>query len=524
MKIHHKVNLGLLSIVVPILLVSLVAILSIEDRLSDLGGFHTPALSSIQAISVGIGNAVQESFAYVISGETQEKEEFLRWEAEVGGQLETFRRIAALDASGEEAEQALFDRIESEIGTLIDRATIMFDAYESEGSISREVFQSYEARIDQVMQSLQEMIAIEEAEVEHAQEAAVAAITTSERIFIIMLILGLVLTFVSTMIMARLVSRPITKLRAAAVALAQGDLDWELETASRDELGDLTRSFAHMAQQVKRSRDELEEQVRGRTLELQSTVELLEEEIVRREQVEAEREAFVQELETKNAELERFTYTVSHDLKSPLVTIKGFLGLLEQDALAGDAERMQRDIAQINTAAEKMQRLLSELLELSRIGHQVNPPEAVSLSELAREAVVLVTGPIKARGIEVEIDPEMPVVYGDRVRLLEVYQNLIENAVKFIGDQKKTRIEIGASQAGDSVVGFVRDNGIGIDPKYHEKIFELFDRLHHDTEGTGIGLALVKRIVEVHGGRVWVESEGREQGSTFCFTLPRRPS
>ena len=242
--------------------------------------------------------------------------------------------------------------------------------------------------------------------------------------------------------------------------------------------------------------------------------------ITERKQAEEVREHLIAELETKNAELERFTYTVSHDLKSPLVTIKGFLGLLEQDAAKGDATRMEKDMQQIASATDKMQRLLNELLELSRIGRLVNPPEEVSLTTLAREAVELVTGRIKERGVVVAIDPEMPAVSVDRIRLLEVYQNLIENAAKFMGRQSEPRVEIGVEVHDGEVVCFVRDNGIGIDPRYHEKIFGLFDRLHHEGEGTGIGLALVKRIVEIHGGRIWVESEGPNQGSTFWFTLP----
>ena len=139
---------------------------------------------------------------------------------------------------------------------------------------------------------------------------------------------------------------------------------------------------------------------------------------------------------------------------------------------------------------------------------------------MAREAVELVTGRIKERGIAVEVASEMPVVCVDRIRLLEVYQNLIDNAVKFMGHQPEPRVEIGVEQKDGEVVCFVRDNGIGIKPRYHEQIFDLFDRLNHEGEGTGIGLALVKRIVEVHGGRIWVESEGSDLGSTFWFTLP----
>ena len=242
--------------------------------------------------------------------------------------------------------------------------------------------------------------------------------------------------------------------------------------------------------------------------------------ITERKKIEQEREKMLAELEGKNAELERFTYTVSHDLKSPMVTIKGFLGMLRVDARAGSPERMEKDIQYIETATDKMQRLLGELLELSRIGRLMNPPEAVSLTNVAEEAVEMVAGQIAARGVNVEVAPEMPVVHGDRVRLVEVFQNLIDNAVKFIGDQQRPRVEIGATKENGEILCYVRDNGIGIDSRYHEKVFGLFERLDAKSEGTGIGLVLVKRIVEVHGGRIWVESQGEGQGSTFWFTLP----
>ena len=120
------------------------------------------------------------------------------------------------------------------------------------------------------------------------------------------------------------------------------------------------------------------------------------------------------------------------------------------------------------------------------------------------------------------IAPDLPPVTGDRLRLVEVYQNLIENAVKYMGDQPAPRVEVGTrhdAETGETVF-YVADNGMGIDPRYQRKVFGLFERLDAGTEGTGVGLALVTRIVEVHGGRVWVESEGRGKGSTFCFTLP----
>jgi signal transduction histidine kinase len=230
------------------------------------------------------------------------------------------------------------------------------------------------------------------------------------------------------------------------------------------------------------------------------------------------------ELQSQNAELERFNYTVSHDLKAPLVTIKGFLGLLQKDINAQDSDAMDRDVGQIGDAADQMARLLDELLELSRIGRQMNPPENLDLSELVSEAIERVSIQIEDKGIDLRIAPDLPAVRGDPGRLLEVFQNLVDNAAKFMGDQESPRIEIGARRDNGEVYCFVRDNGVGIKPEYHDRVFDLFDRLDTRVAGTGVGLALVKRIVEVHGGRIWVESDGEGLGSTFHFTLPTADS
>jgi PAS domain S-box-containing protein len=233
----------------------------------------------------------------------------------------------------------------------------------------------------------------------------------------------------------------------------------------------------------------------------------------------SERKRIEQALQHRNEELVRFIYTVSHDLKSPLVTIRTFLGYLDKDLKLADAARVESDLGFIRRAAEKMSELLDEILELSRVGRKVNPPEEVSLQTLVMEAIDLVAGPIAAKQAEVQVTTEPVLLTGDRRRLVEVFQNLIDNAVKFAGQQSPPRIEIGTEENQGETVFFVRDNGIGIDPRHHNKLFGLFEKLHPGTPGTGIGLAIVKRIVEVHGGRIWAESAGQDQGSIFRFTL-----
>ena len=244
--------------------------------------------------------------------------------------------------------------------------------------------------------------------------------------------------------------------------------------------------------------------------------------ISQRKWVETEREKLINELEEKNSELERFTYTVSHDLKSPLITIKGFLGFLEQDAANGNIVRLKADTQRIADATDKMQTLLNELLELSRVGRLTNPYQYIPFTELAKDAAEIVYGRLHERNVEVHIDQDLPVVYGDRQRLVEVLQNLLDNAAKFIGKVPNPIIKVGVEGNEDGKpIFYVRDNGMGIDPIHHDRIFGLFNKLDAASEGTGIGLTLVKRIVEVHRGRIWVQSEAGK-GATFFFTLPTK--
>ncbi len=226
-----------------------------------------------------------------------------------------------------------------------------------------------------------------------------------------------------------------------------------------------------------------------------------------------------EELARKNAEMERFIYTVSHDLRTPLISVSGFLGFVEQDAQKGDLDRLKNDLRIANEAVTKMDRLLLETLELSRIGRVANLPEDVPFGEIVEDALGQTSERIRSKGCKVSVAQNLPVVQVDRMRIAEVLVNLIENNIKYTGLQANPEIEIGQRIDGEDRIFFVRDNGIGIDPSQHEKVFGLFYKVNSKSEGTGAGLAIVKRIIEVHGGRIWIESE-LGKGCTVCFTLP----
>jgi signal transduction histidine kinase len=238
------------------------------------------------------------------------------------------------------------------------------------------------------------------------------------------------------------------------------------------------------------------------------------------DELEVRVEARTAELEQRNIELEQFAYTVSHDLKTPLVTVNGFVGLLAKDVEAGDIVSAAKDMQQIVSAITKMGHSLDDLLELARVGSVVNEPQLLSLNQLSDEVIFAMQGLIAESGAEIEIAPDLPAVLADKNRIAEVIQNLFENAIKFCGDDNTPKISVDSEIQGNWVQCRVKDNGIGIDPLYHDKVFELFDRLDPKIDGTGVGLALVKRIIEVHDGKVWIESEGTGQGTRICFTLP----
>jgi len=239
-----------------------------------------------------------------------------------------------------------------------------------------------------------------------------------------------------------------------------------------------------------------------------------------RERAERERDGLIAELEQRNRELDQFVSTVSHGLKSPLTTLRGFLSLVEEDAEGANSRRLREELSRVSGSARRMQEILDSLLQLSRVGKIVNPPEEVPFGTLVEEALDLVAIPLHERGVRVTVAPGLPRVFGDRDRLREVLVNLIENAVKFMGYQTKPRIEIGTGTASGVPAFYVKDNGIGIGRGDQARIFDIFRKLDGRSPGYGLGLALAKRIIEVHGGRIWVESEGPGKGSTFWFTIP----
>jgi light-regulated signal transduction histidine kinase (bacteriophytochrome) len=259
--------------------------------------------------------------------------------------------------------------------------------------------------------------------------------------------------------------------------------------------------------ELRRATEELELRVRERTAQLANQAEEL------RQANEA--------LERSNLELKQFAYIASHDLQSPLRNISGFVQLLRSEYEGRLGERADDWIRRTVQSIQLMQSLIQDLLAYSRVDSQFRPLQPVAMRDVYDDALSLLETSLRDTGAEVSRD-ELPAVVGDRAQLVQLLQNLIGNALTYHGDQPP-RVHVSAQHSDDAWVFCVSDNGIGIDAKYHERIFEIFQRLHDQRKypGTGIGLAVCRRVVLRHGGKIWVESKPGE-GSRFYFSIPQR--
>ncbi len=254
---------------------------------------------------------------------------------------------------------------------------------------------------------------------------------------------------------------------------------------------------------------------------LQGIVESMRD-ITERKRAEEELARRTAELARSNAELEQFAYVVSHDLQEPLRMISGFTKLLEKRYRGRLDKSADEFIAYIVDGTARMQRMIEDLLAYSRVGTRGKPFEPTDCEVIFDQAMINLKVAIEQSGAVVTHDP-LPVITADTIQMIGLFQNLISNAIKFRREEP-AQVHISAKMKGNEWVFSVRDNGIGIAPELFGHLFQLFQRLHPDEyPGTGIGLATCKRIVERHGGRIWVESEAGK-GSIFYFTIPVRSS
>ena len=339
---------------------------------------------------------------------------------------------------------------------------------------------------------------------EESQSQLLGAQAASNWLSAFLVVLMAAIVVVASITTTRAVVKPLAQLQEGAEVIGSGDLDYRVDIKANDETGQLARAFNEMASKLKDSRQSLEA------------------EIAQRKRSEQRIERYAEQLEASNKELEAFSYSVSHDLRAPLRAIQGFSNILveeHQDKLDEEGKRL---LGVITGNTQQMGRLIDDLLGYSRLGRQELKLADVNMEELASAVIKEQEYASPGRSMEFKVD-SLPPARCDRQMIQRVLANLLSNAVKFTRYEETALIEVGFSIEECETVYYVKDNGVGFDMRYENKLFSFFQRLHSEGEfeGTGVGLASVKRIVEKHGGRVWGEGEVGN-GATFYFSVPTR--
>ncbi len=430
---------------------------------------------------------------YLNEQEAQYKDRYSEVYFDIKKYLNRYRNISDKDAALIKEMELELDRFNTSALSVIDEHdSIMrergWELVKLEGDLKDSLGRAVENEISQIERNKNDL------------RNRIAVINT----LIFLIIAGVAVIAVFIILYAtKSITNPIQKLYEGAGVIGKGNLDHRLDIKTGDEIEELATGFNRMAGELKELYTNLENKVKERTAQLAEANDLL---------------------ALKNKELDDFTYIVSHDLKEPLRGVKAFTKLLIEE-YSGKVDKEGKEyLKTISESSSRMTNLIEDLLNLSRIGRIRNIEPGIDLNTLLSDVKKNLAYSLEEKKVDLKVSKNFPKVTCDRIRISEIFSNLISNAIKYSKKDVKPVIEIGYFDRGDTYEFYVKDNGIGIEKQYHDKVFQIFQRLHakgSEYEGTGAGLTIVKKIVENHGGKIWVESEAGK-GSTFNFTLSKK--
>ena len=315
----------------------------------------------------------------------------------------------------------------------------------------------------------------------------------------------------ATFIFSRKLTRPLNELVKGVTAISErdlGDLDYHIDITSNDEIAFLTFSFNKMVYKL----GEAKKKLLDYALNLEKKVEHKTGEVLEK----------AKELKTINKELEDFVYTISHDLKEPLFAIEGHTSILFKAYKDTFDDKGKFYVNRIKVNIDTMSRRIDEIMEVMKVGRVTYEFKNNDSGAIVKDIVETLEDRIKDNKINVIVQDNLPIILCDEERMKDVLSNLLANAIKFMGNNNQGQIRIGCDKNGDYYNFYVEDTGIGIQEEYQKQIFKIFRRLGDiEVEGSGVGLAMVKKIVELHKGKIWVESPVKDGGgSRFCFAIP----